>query len=113
MPRASVPAAAADRQLLRAIDSLHELVVHLPTLAAQQLVQPPVAEPAALAGKGTQTLAQTIVVPRSRLGALSTTEREIPTSLQARRRESPCSSWAIATACRRAAGVTSFLRATP
>src|SRR5215211_9465373 len=43
-----------------------------------------------------------------RFGARSTSEREIPTSLQARRRDSPCSSWATATACRRAAGVTSF-----
>src|SRR5215212_1129729 len=32
-----------------------------------------------------------------RFGARSTGEREIPTSLQARRRDSPCSSWATAT----------------
>ena len=32
-----------------------------------------------------------------RFGARSTSEREIPTSLQARQRDSPCSSWATAT----------------
>src|SRR5918993_685887 len=49
-----LPVAAADRQLLLAIEPLDELVVHPPALAAQQLVEPPVAEPAPLAGQGTQ-----------------------------------------------------------
>jgi hypothetical protein len=53
-----LPATAADRQLLLAIEPLDELVVHPPALAAQQLVQPPVAEPATLAGKSAQALTQ-------------------------------------------------------
>ena len=41
-----------------AVQPLDELVVGLPALAAQQLVQPAVAEPAPLGGKGAETLAQ-------------------------------------------------------
>src|SRR3954454_11808930 len=55
---ALLPAAATDGQLLLAIEPLHELVVGLPPLAAQEHVQPSVAEPAPLAGKGVQALAQ-------------------------------------------------------
>jgi hypothetical protein len=62
---ALLPAAAADGQLLLAVEALHELVVRPPALAAQQRVQPPVAEPAPLAGQGTQALAQAGVVPRA------------------------------------------------
>jgi hypothetical protein len=51
---ALLPAAAADGRLLLAVEALHELVVRPPALAAQQRVQPPVAEPAPLAGQGTQ-----------------------------------------------------------
>jgi len=49
---------ATDRELLLLIEPVDELVVGRKTLATQQLVQPPVAEPAALAGKGTQALAE-------------------------------------------------------
>src|SRR4051812_17897316 len=52
-----LPATAADRQLLLAIEPFHQLVVHLPALAAQQLVQAAVAEPPPLAGKDAKTLA--------------------------------------------------------
>src|SRR3712207_4578296 len=70
-PALLLPATAADRQLLLAIEPLHKLVVDLPALAAQQLVQPPVAEPAPLAGKGAKPLAQaftTVSAPRLSLG---------------------------------------------
>src|SRR3712207_3416076 len=45
---AFLPAPTPDRQLLLAIEPLDELVVGLPALATEQLVQPPVAEPATL-----------------------------------------------------------------
>src|SRR4051794_25003533 len=49
---ALLPATAADGQLLLAMQPLDELVVHPPALAAQQRVQPPIAEPPPLAGEG-------------------------------------------------------------
>jgi hypothetical protein len=55
---ALLPAAAAEGQLLLAIQPRDELMVGPPALATEQLVQPPVAEPAALAGEGTQALAE-------------------------------------------------------
>src|SRR5215208_2861431 len=93
--------AAADRQLLLAIEPLHELVVGHKTLPAQQFVQPPVAEPAALAGKGMQALKD----PRMIVGALglslrhrardpdqpaSTTARQTMLLLGHRHRLPPC-----------------------
>jgi hypothetical protein len=45
---ALLAAVAADRELLFLVEPVDELVVHLPALATQQLVQPPVAEPASL-----------------------------------------------------------------
>src|SRR5215213_7035953 len=56
------PATAADGQLLLAIQPLDELVGHPPALAAQQRVQPPIAEPPPLAGEGAKPLAQTLTI---------------------------------------------------
>jgi hypothetical protein len=55
--------AVVEGQLLLAIDALHELVVGGEALATRQLVQPSVAEPAPLAGQGTQALAQASMIP--------------------------------------------------
>jgi hypothetical protein len=62
---ALLPAAAADGQLLLAVEPLHELVVGLPSLAAQERVQPSVAEPAPLAGKSMQALTKPRMVART------------------------------------------------
>ena len=59
---ALLPATAADGQLLLAIEPLHELVVHSPALPAQQLVQPPIAEPPTLASEGTHAVAKPCMV---------------------------------------------------
>src|SRR5215207_3179347 len=60
---ALLPAAAADRELLLLIEPVDELVVGREALATQQLVQPPVAEPAPLAAEGAQALAEPGMVP--------------------------------------------------
>jgi hypothetical protein len=61
---ALLPAAAADRELLLAVQALDELVVDHEALPTQQFVQPPVAEASSLAGKSAQALAQPFMIAR-------------------------------------------------
>jgi hypothetical protein len=82
--------ATADRQALFLVEPGNELVIGAPALTPEQLVQPSIAETTILAGKGTKPLTQ-LACSLGRTGSRQASDREMPTSLHARRRDNPCS----------------------